>query len=216
MRNVKVLEMINDGKIEQLKALLAEEIYQDSLKGKSNAKSRYAAMKRFFRYNNKSAIEASKYPCKDVKVKNELYNSFLDGYCFALTTESIGEMEAYDNSSGTYLNIDSLVNFDKAESVERIDFNKVFAKAKSLGYKYSKLEFDAYKFQYVLKYKDSHYKISLLDKSYSVINDGELAEVYYIGLKSPLLIKTSIGIAGVMPFHTNNTKEVKTIIYIED
>ena len=46
MQNTKVLEMINNGQIEELKALLQDEIFTDSLKGNGNAKKRYSAMKK--------------------------------------------------------------------------------------------------------------------------------------------------------------------------
>ena len=35
---------------------------------------------------------------------------------------------------------------------------------------------------------------------FSIINDGEPAEFYYAGPVSLLLIKTSIGIGGILPF----------------
>lgn len=38
MKNTKVLEMLNNGQIEELKALLQDEIFTDSLKGNGNAK----------------------------------------------------------------------------------------------------------------------------------------------------------------------------------
>ena len=44
MQNTKVLEMINNGQIEELKSLLQDEIFTDSLKGDGNAKKRYSAM----------------------------------------------------------------------------------------------------------------------------------------------------------------------------
>lgn len=46
MRNEKVLEMLNEGKIEDLKSALQDEIYEEALKSKPGAKKRYAAMKK--------------------------------------------------------------------------------------------------------------------------------------------------------------------------
>lgn len=54
--------MLNDGKIEDLKKTLQDEIYQESLKGKPNAKKRYTAMKKYFGYYN-SGREAMQKPC---------------------------------------------------------------------------------------------------------------------------------------------------------
>ena len=100
MQNTKVLEMINNGQIEELKALLQDEIFADSLKGNGNAKKRYSAMKRYFKYSD-NTNKALNLPCKDIEVSGNTYNSFVDGYTLVLTTESIGEMESYDNTSGS-------------------------------------------------------------------------------------------------------------------
>ena len=217
MKNTMVLEMINNGEIEQLKKLLTEEIYQDSLKGNGSAKSRYAAMKRYFKYSN-NLKEMCNYPCKDIEINGKFYNSFLDGVCFVLTTESIDTLEVYDKTKGEYFDMKKLVDFSIAKSVvEEIDLNIVLAEAKSKGYKYKKSEIIDMNFQYAFKYKDSYYKVGILDKAFSIINDNNPAEVYYNGKLSLLLIKTSIGIAGVLPFKPiDNVEEVKTIIYVEN
>lgn len=46
MRSIKALEMLKKGQLEELKSALQDDIYQDSLKKKPNAKKRYAAMKK--------------------------------------------------------------------------------------------------------------------------------------------------------------------------
>ena len=213
MQNTKVLEMINNGQIEELKTLLQDEIYKDSLKGNGNEKKRYAAMKRYFKYaNNKN--KACTLPCKDIEIKSEKYNSFLDAYSLVLTRESIGEMESYDNSDNTYFNVERMVDISSAISVEKINVNKVLAKAKSKGYKYKKSEIgDCADFQYVFKYKEGYFKVGILDQAFSIIDDGKEAEVYYNGAKGLLFIKTSIGIAGILPFNAmENVEEKKTVI----
>ena len=152
MRIVKVLEMLNEGKIDELKNKLQDEIYTDSLKGKPTAKKRYAAMKRYFKYSMQNNPALQK-PCKDVTVHGEKYNSFIDGYTLVLTTESLGEMESYDNSNNTYFKLDSMVDFSLAKSVEEIDLNTILAEAKAKGYKYKKSEIGiGQDFQYVFKY----------------------------------------------------------------
>lgn len=213
MQNTKILEMINNGQIEELKALLQDEIFADSLKGNGNAKKRYAAMKRYFKYaNNKN--KACMFPCKDIEINREKYNSFLDAYSLVLTKESIGEMESYDNSDNTYFKVERMVNISSAISVEKINFNEVLAKAKSKGYKYKKAEIgDCTDFQYAFKYKDGYFKVGILDQAFSIIDDGKEAEVYYNGAKGLLFIKTSIGIAGILPFDPmENVEEKKTVI----
>ena len=213
MQNTKVLEMINNGQIEELKTLLQDEIFTDSLKGNGNAKKRYSAMKRYFKYSD-NTNKALNLPCKDIEVSGSIYNSFVDGYTLVLTTESIGEMESYDNTSGSYLKIASMLNLSDAKSVDNFDVNTILAEAKAKGYKYKKSEIGQHHdFQYCFKYKDGYFKVGLLDKAFSIIDDGKEAEVYYNGAKGLLFIKTNIGIAGILPFNPMvNVEEKKTVI----
>ena len=71
MKNTKILELLNNGEIEDLKTLLQKEIYEDSLKGNGNAKKRYSAMKRYFKYKNKSVNLAFNLPCKNIEVNGK-------------------------------------------------------------------------------------------------------------------------------------------------
>lgn len=211
MKNTMVLEMINNGEIEELKKLLTEEIYKDSLNVDSNAKTRYSAMKRFFKYVT-SPIEACQKPCKDISVHGTNYNCFCDSFCIALTNESVDMFECFDKTKGNYMNIEGLIKFNNAQSVEEINLNKALAEAKSKGYKFSKNECSQADFKYALKYKEAYYKMAFIDKAYSIVNDGENAKVYYTNKLAPLLIETSIGIAVVCPFKANNDVEEKKII----
>ena len=45
----KVLEMLNQGRIEELKIEQQDEIYKNSLLSKTDAKKRYASMKRYLK-----------------------------------------------------------------------------------------------------------------------------------------------------------------------
>jgi hypothetical protein len=196
MKSQHILEMLNEGKIEDLKALLSEEIYKSELQDKGE-KARYSAMKRYYRFADKDKVEMLKKPCKDIEYKGKLYNCFIDGYCFTVTTESIGNMKTYDNTNNDYYNINKLISFNG--DMEKLNLNKILAIAKSKGYKFKKSEVDTINAVYYLKYKGSYYKIGLLDKAYSIINDGEEAEVYYSGKSDVLIIKNNIGIAGICP-----------------
>lgn len=196
MKAQYILEMLNEEKTEELKTLLSEEIYKSEMQDK-DAKSRYSAMKRYFRFVDKNGREMLKKPCKDIEYKGKLYNCFIDGYCFTVTTESIGNMKTYDNTNNDYYNINKLISFNG--DMEKLNLNNILATAKSKGYKYKKSEVDTINAVYYLKYKGSYYKIGLLDKAYSIINDGEEAEVYYSGERNVLIIKNNIGIAGICP-----------------
>lgn len=178
-----------------------------------DGKSRYSAMQRFFRFSKNEIRECVKKPCKDIEYKGKLYNCFIDGYCFALTTESIGTMESYDNIYKDYFDIVGFINFIGFNGdMEKLDLNSVLATAKSKGYKYKKSEIDTNNALYYLKYKGSYYKIGLLDKAYSIINDGEEAEVYYSGKRDVLIIKNNIGIAGICPIKLKDDIDSKIII----
>lgn len=63
MRSEKILEMLDNGKIEDLKAALQDEIYTESLKKKPDAKKRYSAMKKYFTYCD-SGREILQKPCE--------------------------------------------------------------------------------------------------------------------------------------------------------
>lgn len=181
MQNTKILEMINNGQIEELKALLRDEIFSDSLKGNRNAKKRYSAMKRYFKHSDVTN-EALNLPCKDIEVLGNTYTSFVNGYTIVLTTESIGEMESYDNTNGSYFKVASMLNLSDAKSVDVFDVNAILAEAKAKGYKYKKSEVSQYQdFQYCFKYKEGYFKVGLLDQAFSIIDDGKEAEVYYNG-----------------------------------
>lgn len=184
-----------------------------TLKGNRDAKKRYSAMKRYFKYSD-NTNKALNLPCKDIEVFGNTYNSFIDGYTLVLTTESIGEMESYDNTSGSYFKVASMLNLSDAKSVDTFDINTILAYAKSKGYKYKKSEIgNGLEFQYCFKYKEGYFKVGLLDKAFSIIDDGKESEVYYNGAKGLLFIKTSIGIAGILPFKPmKNVEEKKTVV----
>lgn len=139
MKSQHILEMLNEGKTEELKTLLSEEIYKSEMQDKGG-KARYSAMKRYFRFVDKNGREMLKKPCKDIEYKGKLYNCFIDGYCFTVTTESIGNMKTYDNTNNDYYNINKLISFNG--DMEKLNLNNILATAKSKGYKYKKSEVD--------------------------------------------------------------------------
>lgn len=195
MRNTKILEMLNKGQITELKMLLKDEIYADSLKAKPNVKKRYAAMKKYFTYTDKSR-EILRKPCV-IDFEGKKYTSFTNSWSVALTTEPTGEIELFDTSTGNYPDIGRLVRFDGIK--KKIDFNKVIAEAKSKGYRLTKSEVD-YRFQYVMLYDGTYYKLGLIDITYAIIDDGNAAITYHpYGERMPLTIQTGIGFCMIMP-----------------
>lgn len=211
MRNVKVLELLNNGKIEDLKKMLQDEIYQESLKGTSNAKKRYTAMKKYFGYYNSGRAALQK-PCA-VEFEGEKYTSFTNGYSLVLIKENVGEIELFDESTGNYPDVTRLISFDGDEN--KVDFEEVIAKAKSQGYKLKKSEV-GHGYRYLLRYRRAYFKIGLLDSSFWIINDGKAATVYHEeGPRNKLTIVTNIGIAVIMPVFVDGDPKEDGIIVVE-
>lgn len=219
MKNEKIIEMLHDGKIEELEKILQNEIYTSSLKNNGTAVKRYKAMERYFKWaNDKEPLSLQK-PCKNISVHGNTYNSFVDGYCIALTTEDIGNIETYDNTDNTYFDLENFFDFSSVTDTIPVNVSEILALAKSKGYRYKKSEYDILgNFEYVLKVNDAYVKIGLIDKAFSIIDDGNNAELYYTSSKSPIILKNDIGIALVLPFCNIDGKieERKTVINIDD
>lgn len=211
MRNIKALELLNKGKIDELRAALEDEVYQDSLKGNASAKKRYTAMKRYFGYTN-SSRECLTKPCL-VDFEGKRYTSFTNSWSLALTLENTGEIELFDTELGKYPDIGRLLRFDGVK--KKIDFNKVIAEAKSKGYKLNKKEVGA-GFNYLMLYDGTYYKIGLIDATYGIIDDGEPAMTYHPdGEKMPLTIQNELGICVIMPVFMHDGEPDESHVIIE-
>lgn len=207
MNSSKALEMLNNGRIEDLKKALQDEIYNDSLKGKPNAKKRYTAMKKYFTLVD-NPREICKKPC-EILYNGEAYNSFTNSYSLALTTESCGEIEMFDTANGTYPDISRLIDLTGPEA--KIDISRVIAEAKSQGYKLKKSELFSNK--YLMHYNGSYFRIALLDSTFSIVDDGEPVSVYHGGgRRGKLTIQTSIGIAVIMPVFMEDGPESDAVV----
>lgn len=216
MKNEKILEMINNGDIVLLKVKIKEEIYEAELKKLkgSNAHKRFMAMKRYFKYSN-DHDDRLNYPGTNLNIKifgkEGNYNCFCDGYSLALTSEEIGEMVDFKHCGTTndleYFNVQNMLNtINEYTDILVYDLNNILSKAKSEGYRYKKSELDSYKFMYAMCYKETYYKIGLLDKAFNIINDGRECKIYYINKKSPLYIVTSVGVAIILPINMKDEK----------
>lgn len=209
MKTEKILTMIEEGKTEDLKKMLRDEIYTNSLNvsGRIGSSQRYAAMKRYFKYSDPNKDKRIAYPCKDIEVNNFIvngkFNCFADGCSIVLTTEDSGELEDFESVTGgqDYYNIGNFIgNYNN--DPQEIDINEVLAKAKSMGYKFCKKEIEygcKDKPKYLWKLGDIYGKIGILDQAFGIINDGEPAKVWSYSPKASILIGTSIGFALVLP-----------------
>ena len=211
MRSIEALNLLNDGKIEELRDILEDEVYQESLKSNPSAKKRYTAMKKYFGYVNQIR-EVLQKPC-DIEFEGKTYICFTNSWSLALTTEDTGEIELFNREKGNYPDITRLIRFDGLK--KKIDFNKVIAEAKSKGYRLNKGEVN-HNFKYLMLYDGTYYKISLIDITYGIINDGEVAMTYHPdGVKMPLTIKNDIGLCIIMPVKFNDVPDDSEYVIIE-
>ena len=212
MKNTKILEMINNGQIKELKALVQDEIFSDTLESRPGAKQRYKAMKKYFSYAD-NAFKAYKMPCA-IDFEGEKYTSFCNGYSIVLTKEPAGEIALFE-TPGDYPQVGKYITYDGQP--EEFDFNRILAEAKAQGYKLKKTEAaDGHGCKYLLYYDGAYYKIGLLDAAYSIINDGGKAAAWHkSGVKTaPLVIKNDIGICLILPV-SNIVERDKIIVGVE-
>lgn len=202
MRNVQVLELLNEGRIEELKQMLRDEIYEEALKGNQTygAKKRYVAMKKYFTYI-KTGREILQHPCI-VDFEGKPYTSFCNAHSLALTKEPCGTMRLCTEPD-RYPDVTRLVNFRGVERV--VNFRKIFAEAKSKGYRLKKSELSGDKYKFLLHFHGAYFKLGLIDATFAIIDDGEPATVFHVGDgRSPMTINTSVGVAVVMPMFVEN------------
>lgn len=194
MRSIKALELLKQNRINELRAALEDEVYQESLKKSPNAKRRYTAMRRYFTYSH-NFREVCQKPCK-IEFEGKPYTSFTNSWSLALTTESTGELELFDTSTGNYPDVGRLISFNGTE--KKINFADVIARAKSKGYKLKKSEFASN--QYLMCYHGVYFRIPLLDITYAIIADGGEATIYHEeGSLRPMTIKNDIGVCIILP-----------------
>ena len=210
MRTSKVLEMLNQGRIEELKAALRDELYSEALKNKPGAAKRYSAMKKYFTYI-KPVREPLQKPAL-ITFENKNYISFCNAHSLVLTVEPCGEIELY--TGDRYPDVTKLIRFGKDKKT--VDFTKVFADAKAKGYKLKKSEVEGSKFQYLMQYDGAYFKLGLLEATFGIIDDGELVTVYHDenDPHAPITIKNGLGVCMIMPMRIDELNG-ETVIEVE-
>lgn len=194
MKNTKVLEMINRGRIEELKDILRDEIYQDVLKKKPGAKQRYAAMKKYFTYTRSARACCNKPALIDFEGKK--VTSFTNSFSLALTTEPCGAIGLFTEDDGNYPDTGRMIK--REGDHVKVDFSKTFAEAKSKGYKLTKATVNGNGF--MLHFNGAYFRLGLVDATYGIINDGGSVTVYHNGKNvSPMTIENDIGVCLVLP-----------------
>lgn len=213
MTNEKILQYLNDGKYDELKKVLLDEVYKKTCS--VDKKKRYNAMKRYIRDRSKEREINFRYPCEEVDVNlhfiNGRVNCFMTPQYFVFTKEDLGQLETFnykypkenyfDESYNRILG--NIQDFCTLENI--IDLNKVFVIGKSKGYKFTKQNLfigELDKNVYILNYKNHYYNLALLDESFSIINDGKIAKSFISENKTfPLVIKNDIGVVILFPMY---------------
>lgn len=205
MKNSKVLEMLQQNRIEELMSELRDEIFEESLKSKPNAKKRYAAMKRYLKTISESRPILTK-PC-EVEFEGKKYNSFTNSYSLVLTTETCGELEMCDEPD-RYPDVTRLIVTNGDEGT--IDFNKVLAEAKSKGYKYTKTAI--HNNDYLMRYNGAYFRMALIDITYGILDEGQPITVMFNGHHRPLTIQNDLGIGIVLPIRYDGEPDGQFIV----
>lgn len=194
MQSIKALEMLRENRINELMAKLEDEVYQDSLKKRPEARRRYTAMKRYFSYSD-NPREVCQKPC-EVEFEGRQYTSFTNSYSLVLTTEPTGEIELFDTANGTYPDVGRLIHFDG--TAKKVNFAEVLAKAKAKGYKLRKSDFNSNHF--LMRYNGIYFRMPLLDITFSMLDDGNDVTVYHEeNSLRPMIFTNDIGIGVVLP-----------------
>ena len=220
MKNEKILEMLNNGEIEELKKVISEEIYNNSLDKNGNAKSRYKAMKDFYKFPSNITDTRFLKPCKK-SIRRQVYNCFFSSDILVICIESNENIEINNEKESDKILFDpeKLIDTNNFEVVENIDFNDILSEAKSKGFKPIKQEIKYGECaKYYLHFRDAYYKIGLLNKGYSIIDGGKHQEVFYKNKVSPLYIYNSLGIVMLLPVRIDaalRDSKDKDFVYIE-
>lgn len=152
-------------------------------------------MKKYFTYVNTSR-EVCQKPCM-IEFEGKMHTSFCNSFSLTLTTEPCGAIELYTDVD-RYPQVGRLV---KREGTPiKIDFAKVFAEAKSKGYKLTKAEVNGCPCKFMMHFDGGYFRLGLVEATYGIINNGEAATVYHKkGNVTPITIENELGVCMVLP-----------------
>lgn len=167
-------------------------------------RNRYAGMKRYFDWH---CVENAEERMKPKKIGE--YNAFVDGYTIVMTKEDIGEIEYYSGDESKFFdvekfNVETSIAFFNSRSTREIktNFKEMFKWAKSNGYTNHGMNKKGDELR--LLYKNHVFKICLIDKIVSILDDGNDFTITIDEDRefSPMRIESSIGYGYVLPMRT--------------
>ena len=172
-------------------------------------KQRQNAMKRYFTYIDREQ-DCLKKPWI-AAFQGEEYFIFTNSHSAALMKEKCNDLD-YLTDCTRFPEIQKLVDYSGIK--KKVNLSKIFVKAKEQGYKLSKWELSP-KFNFLLYYDRSYYKLGLVHAAYAIIDDGNLSIVYHQGENiSPLVISNDIGMCIIMPMKYPSEQYIRENGYI--
>lgn len=183
---------------------------------------RYNAMKTYFSSGTHNKTVATTHPYCGMQYYGKTYNVFSDGYSIVFTRKAIPiEMETFNeyrmnNNANDLQYLDVIPVIERNEKYEerigKVDFNKLFTNARANGYRKAKKKDNPY----LLRYHDCFLSLRLIDRAYSIIDNGKEADVFYAGEPyMPVKIVTNIGFALICPMNMQQSKYDSIIKYEE-
>lgn len=169
-------------------------------------------MKKYFTYA-RTVREVCQKPAI-IDFEGKPHTSFCNSHSLALTTEPCGAIELYTDSN--YPDVGRLVKRDSIP--KKIDFSKVFAEAKSKGYKVTKAEVNGTPNKFLMHYDGAYFRLGLFDITYRIIDNGEPVTVYHKegSNVAPITVENELGVAMVLPVRcTDEFVEENGFIVIE-
>lgn len=144
----------------------------------------------------RTAREILQKPCI-IDFEGKPHTSFCNSHSLALTTEPCGAMELYIDSN--YPDTGRLIK--REGDPKKIDFSKVFAEAKSKGYKVTKAEVNGTPNKFLMHYDGAYFRLGLFDITYRIIDNGEEVTVYHKegSNVAPITVENELGVALVLP-----------------
>lgn len=208
MKKEKILEMLNNNEIEELKKIIETEIYENSLNNGSGKDTRYKAIKKYISLKDKNNTN----PCLSIPCEIE-GNTYITNSYSLIKTKELFEIEYFDKTKNNFLNVQQLLNtVNKDKNLLNINLNKCLALAKSQGYKLTKSNLK--ESTWLLKINDIYFNLALVDMSYNIINNNTDVEIYYSTPVSPILIKNNIGECLICPIRLKSLSQNIQIIDI--
>lgn len=208
MKKEKILEMLNNNEIEELKKIIETEIYENSLNNGSGKDTRYKAIKKYISLKDKNNTN----PCLSIPCEID-GNTYITNSYSLIKTKELFEIEYFDKTKNNFLNVQPLLNtVNKDKNSLNINLNKCLALAKSQGYKLIKSTLKEP--TWLLKINDIYFNLALVDMSYNIINNNTDVNIYYSKSNAPMLITNDIGECLVLPILLKNISKSINIIDI--